>query len=486
LSEGEKITKEQIKGVIHQAENELLRCWEIIAVLREGRVENEVGKSPIDFQPKLARTIFHLTHWYRKLETEKKHRISTKQNYSEEWFAARMKFLSGQQDIVNRTIYIARGVGDAFAWFFYQNDRHYLNEHLAQQEQPHTPPGIGGQGELEFTLRTNNIGGQFVLYHGITSILRLGDVTLIDLKKHRVTCIGELKSMSNKPGRIQVEAIFPVPDANQPLTFPKTPEENPNKHDAQVVENLSAKGRERLERQLRQISSSYEKLIDSADDTSHAQVSSLIEKLANLVGKTKPNKFSVERISQSLLAVGFKKSRQSLYNKLSESKSPSLEAKAANIRSHVLELLISDRTDNSLVIEPLYYDRSGKTSHIPGMTHFAWWPIDSSVIKKILFQEILVFTIHNPAYIVTTLEKAGYVVKETTPLNFSVEKTDQNYHVEIGGVSHFAMMVQRYFLSEDFIVFSLKEAEHYAKTQQPAWPLRVELLINQRFGIKPE
>ena len=55
------------------------------------------------------------------------------------------------------------------------------------------PPGFGGIGETMFMKNVRMFGEYMVIYHGMTTILRIGDITFIDLKKLKVAGIGEIK-----------------------------------------------------------------------------------------------------------------------------------------------------------------------------------------------------------------------------------------------------------------------------------------------------
>ena len=53
--------------------------------------------------------------------------------------------------------------------------------------------GIGGKGEIEFIKNNQNLDGLFVVYHGITDMLRVGDFSLY-ANGMGIVGVGELKS----------------------------------------------------------------------------------------------------------------------------------------------------------------------------------------------------------------------------------------------------------------------------------------------------
>src|SRR5713101_350415 len=65
----------------------------------------------------------------------------------------------------------------------------------ARQPPPSLPPaGDGGEGELALIDAVRFFGDKYILFHGITTMFRLGDASLADLTTHRIVGIGELKT----------------------------------------------------------------------------------------------------------------------------------------------------------------------------------------------------------------------------------------------------------------------------------------------------
>ena len=175
--------------MVDQAEQDLGRCWETLASLRTGPDHRLV-----DFQIDLAAVLYRLSELYQEIAAERRALIGRKQSYSPRWFARRQAVLAGYQTAIERTLLIGKSMGNAFAWFFYQSQPDLLQKHYSEPHQRVLPTGIGGRGELEFIRQVRSIDGKLVLHHGITSILRVGDISLIDLSKFRVVSIGEIKT----------------------------------------------------------------------------------------------------------------------------------------------------------------------------------------------------------------------------------------------------------------------------------------------------
>ena len=78
-----------------------------------------------------------------------------------------------------------------------------LRKHLEHPAIRHFPTGIGGRGEVEF-IRQARAEKHFLLHHGITTFLRIGDISFVDLRRRTVSGLGELKSHGTQPGHVYV------------------------------------------------------------------------------------------------------------------------------------------------------------------------------------------------------------------------------------------------------------------------------------------
>ena len=60
--------------------------------------------------------------------------------------------------------------------------------------QFYAPPGIGGLGELNFIEDARLVKGHLGLYHGMTTFLRLGDISFINMEGLSLSAVAELKT----------------------------------------------------------------------------------------------------------------------------------------------------------------------------------------------------------------------------------------------------------------------------------------------------
>ncbi|MCR6479677.1 hypothetical protein NU688_26210 [Variovorax sp. ZS18.2.2] len=478
------INKSEIKDAVDSAEIAYLECWDFLIKIKEGNIFDAKPVSIQTFQPRLGEALARLSSLHREIEKEKEKSILRNRLRKTKQSVVRLRFLAKQQMVLAQAISVGKTIGDGFAWFFYREDRQYLAKHLTEQEQLHVPSGIGGFAELEFMRSVPSIAGYFCLYHSITSILRLGDVTLVDLKELRVAAIGEIKSGIPRDGKLVVSLYISTPkfvaqdfEANiRPSAEPKT--------DDIVREGLSQRAKDRLGRQMERISASYTQLRSTPDGHLAFEMDGHIDLLEQVVITTMRRGSSLERVGGGLLVFGLRQSHASLYKRLSSRTIPSLNKKLAGIEAQVTELLVGNRTDNSLTVATAIYDSDGRTHHKPGMTHPIWWPMSMINLQRLVFAEVSVFTIFNPAPLMATLETEGFQVEEIAERHFRVTKEIDGYRFVAEGMSHYFEMIQHYFMSEGSVVNLLKEADAEIKRQRKghSTPQRIDLLIEQRFG----
>jgi len=478
------ITRGQVEEAINQAESDFSNCWEILASVKKGQFEADSKISLFRFQPTLATAIFDLTHLYRKIEQENRALVSQKSRYSQAWFKKRIRFLSKEQKKLNSAILIGKGIGDAFALFFYQRDPHYISEHLAQPSQIHVPPGIGGAGELEFAKNVSNVQGYFVVYHGITNLLRLGDITLIDLKNFRVAGIGEIKSDCVEPGLLEISLLVSGPGLEQPQAVENLTTANQGAQSKSIYPSLSPSNLDRLKRQLKKITESYKKLAPCSDMELKLETSSSYEELSKFVASLGSPRLQYSKLSTGLLICGYKERARSLYQKLSPIKHVDVNARLDGLEDATVSILARGRADDSLHIQPFFYATDYSTCHLPGMTHIAWWPISDEVIRKILFQDVCLFTIFNTAHLAEKLEASDWSIEDKSrPLgSVKVSKIYGKSTLVVEGMSYFMSMIRQYFISEDMVISLLAEVEKQLHSSTQELPQRINLLLNQKFG----
>ena len=205
------MTEASVRRMLSKAESSFRRCWKFLESVRWNKKKRNIEASGAElkaFQPTLADALFALSRGYQRLEQNKNALIERKAKIPGDRFATRMARLSTLQGYLRRAINIGFDLGDGFAWIFYQSDPDLLNEHARQPRSNFLPTGLGGRGEIEFIRNLQRMGDFFLLYHGITSLLRLGDVTLLSVEGMRAVGLGELKTkQGDQPNKLQITLV---------------------------------------------------------------------------------------------------------------------------------------------------------------------------------------------------------------------------------------------------------------------------------------
>src|SRR5207249_3075283 len=152
-------------------------------------------------QSTLADALYKIEERRQLIGRRQKTLVARKDRYDARWFTAQMRSLGRRATALTALTEIGKSIGDAFVWFFYHRSQPLLQHHLRRPSPGRIPTGIGGRGELEFVRRTH-LPNHFLLYHGVTSFLKIGDVSFVDRRTLEVVAIGELKSQQLRPGTI--------------------------------------------------------------------------------------------------------------------------------------------------------------------------------------------------------------------------------------------------------------------------------------------
>ena len=136
------------------------------------------------------------------------------------------------------------------------------------------------------------------------------------------------------------------------------------------------------------------------------------------------------------------------------------------------------------IFSHFFYETDYSTCHLPGMTHIAWWPISDHIIRKILFQDVSLFTVLNTAHLVEKLEASGWSIEDKDrPLgSVKVSKPHGKATLVAEGMSYYMSMIQQYLFSEDVVISLLAKVEKQVDSTGPTLPQRISLLPIQKFG----
>lgn len=231
-----RIGLKDIHNVLDSAEKSYRTCWKILRCWKENEIR--AGTSLLDLQPTLGDALILLDQTYNKVIKFRDLLIQANQRRPRTSTPSHLRLLDRYATALKEAMALGRSLGDAFAWIFYRNSAEMLKKHLEHTPIGHFPTGIGGRGEIEF-IRHAKAEKHFLRHHDITSFLRIGDISFVDVNSWKVTALGELKSLRNTDGHLDVTLhvissdrkdlpqIRSVPGAIQQGSFGEKPTPSP-------------------------------------------------------------------------------------------------------------------------------------------------------------------------------------------------------------------------------------------------------------------
>ncbi|WPV01639.1 hypothetical protein SNE26_07615 [Mucilaginibacter sp. cycad4] len=439
------MTNATIENAINSAENDLLFCWDFLVDLKTNSIkDNQFTDRFIAFQLRLATAIFRLHSLRDKIIIKEKDYVTRRKTFNERWFKGKMRQLAGYKEGIDYVVNIAKAIGDAYAYFFYHNDLELLADHLSHQKVVNHTAGNGERGELEFLRNIKHIEGEFTLFHGITNILRYGDFSFIDLRKMKVTQIGELKTrwvaedrletnitlFRKKPGRVS---------DNKRIIIPELEKNRTGRQQLGIANLLKGK---------HDPNSSQSNLVDP----------SYKSEIQSLLSKTKVNTVGFIKASSGVAFSCVKLKKLSLYKHLSHRDYKNLGSKISKQLEEIVRGLIDvNSNDNAVLISSLLYDSKPGDKDIPGTVPLFWHEIDNDLLKEVYFGQTVVMSLFNGIHLINKIEDRGFVVKS----NYYVKARTPTSKMK-GGISYFDLFIPyitNHLFTENFVLGILDELE---------------------------
>lgn len=354
------MNKRIVKTKIDKAESQLRYCFDLLSNFIKG---NQIKKVIMEFQPVLAETLNNLMKFYQELCSIEKSLINKKSKLDYAWFSRRMMHLSIYKKAISETIGIGKCLGDSFAWFFYKNNTDELEKHLSHKKNGLFTVGTGGDAEVRFIKENYNISGCFVLYHGITNILRIGDFSLYAID-NGIIGIGELKSKKNDDNTISVYThVF----SKYKLMIEELGQRINSKEEKDAFDD------ERFKRQVKAIKSLLEKPISSIKHNNiyGHNAFSIIDNFYRVGQHKKVSK------DKAVLAFGICSRRMKLSNSLLQKKKRDISL-PNDLTKETIKILIKNSPYNQILI--------GKVDNIlyKGQVPIVWWRTNIKTIEKIV------------------------------------------------------------------------------------------------------
>lgn len=424
----------------------------------------ESAKDLLSFQPTLIEALYRLESLYKKVCKEERELISRKAESNPKAFSERMQTLDRYKNLLKEAVDVGKMLGDAFAWIFYERETNHLAHHYEHEFIPHLATGVGGKGELEFARKIPIFGKYLVISHSITTFLRQGDVSLIDLKTLKVAAIGELKTRSNGSQSLITTIVL--------ASGTKLPKENlpqiPANHRPLVpIEPFPPWLLERLKRQMQNVQKTFDTPtpMEMPEQLSHTIDFSTLTKLFK---NSCLEKWGYVKVDRGLALIGIRFEMPSLYTQLN-GKFPAAyqenyERNLELMKSSTMEITDKTLPDNSITLGWIPRPAHSRYRLHRGMRPLFWWPVDRAVREALIFQQMRVMTIFNPAFVLQDFRNLGWEVNVKEDRIEIHKKYGKSGNLKIVGINYFLNLIQTNLFSEKAVVnMILKSTEHMEK-----------------------
>jgi len=460
------VSRKIIEEEFLMADKSLEHCWALLTDLKEFslKAENFVERF-ITFQDTLASTIFRLQTIRDQIIAEEKVIVGNKPKYKADWFVNRLRILARYKKGIDLIVSMAKAQGDAYAYFFYQNDLALLSEHLGHERVINHTAGIGERGELEFLKNVKQIEGNFTLFHGITNILRYGDFSFIDLKALKVVHVGELKTSQIDHETLDLNLhLLKRKDAE--ISPPKLPLTNPEMEKTRRgrqlmgIANFLIRGRKLTDPSTELVNQSYAKEVN------------------NLVKNTRMDAINLVQTSPGVAFCCIKFRSASLFTRIFKREYQDLAAMSGGkLAETAVKLVKKGSKNNGIIIGQLLYNPDFSDKNTPGTVPIFWNPMDNAVLKRIYFIDCAIISLFNPAHLIEELIDMGFSVES----NYAPKaKIPTSRGKVIRQFDLFISYIMNYLLTESFVTDAVKEAVEYAEGKPFA---QVSIRLQQHVDI---
>jgi hypothetical protein len=469
--------KTKIEQLIKHTEKTYAVCWDTLCYIKDSRFNNDTVTALLDFQIQLAEALFSIESLRQEILKEDKRLIANKSKFNIDWFIRRLKMFASYREGLKNLIVVGKSLGDAFAWWFYRFDLKLLQEHSSHERTLYPPLGIGGAGEIEFVRQIRHIQGKFIIYHGITNILRIGDVSLFDLKHFHLISLGEIKSKIVGPNKADISIIMFGPKERSFIKI---------KGDSKPLE-IDYFNPARFERQIKSMTDAlmvyYPKYTDITKVISEEFHCKEIEQLH---AQSSTKKLAFVHASEGLVFSGFKTQSNSFLYKFFKHKTPKFVKKDKNTTEHILGTINKNSTQNSILVGSLQYDKEHLDNYVPGSIPLFWFPIKKNILKEIYFDDFQVVSIFNPINLILQLNELGIVVKS----NFCEHDDNKNNNIfprmTIEYFDFFVPLILNHLQSEKSIINVIKLVKDELvnkKLKNSKVELRLIQMVHERYII---
>jgi hypothetical protein len=302
---------------------------------------------------------------------------------------------------------------------------------------------------------------KFLLYHGITTFLRIGDISLVDLKKLRVTCVGELKTTRIDPEHVTVHMSF---IAGERTSLPKEFKSVSSPKSEVKAPPLAPAIRSHLERQEKVMHEAVGRAREAGKGPIiNGQFEFHYRELEEVVNCSHAGGFEYTKAGDGLVIGALRLPRSgTLSASLIGKEVRTLERMAAGIEAWAMKIVVPGNEWNSISIGSF----GGAENLVTNSFHppFFAWPVDPKVLADIAFGRVIVVTLFNRGHLLTRLYNKGFEI-ELGPkgqLHRARKKIGEKC-IELEYYDHFLSMVPRALMTEDAVMSTIDQTIDQAR-----------------------
>jgi hypothetical protein len=451
------INPEDVRSIISSAEAALKACWEKLTILQTRQISKKQRLEIfISFQPELLSTLVKLESLYNAI-CENERQVRANAAVFRKGFPDEITRIKRYKELLDGIIDVGKSIGDAFAWIFHLHNRPLLRKHYEHQFIPRLPTRIGGTGELEFIRNCQMFGRYFALSHSITTFLRVGDISLIDPTTLHIAAIGELKTVKKSATEIITTVVILGGRKLRRNMFPK-PHRKTSREPSRA--NWDARFSTRLEKQVKNMKAFFKKN-EPALTPEALEMSLSFPKLDKLFKASSEDNWGNVQVGRGLLLIGVR-SRDTSWaeqvDKVPENEGEIYKCNMDRIPRQAQVIVDKDLSDNSLIIDSMFYPAKGRYELELKMRPLFWWPLSLETREAIAFQKMRVMTLYNPAFFIKALREAGFDVESNKGSDLHVTRKYRNGCLKIVGMRYLYKLLQTHLFKEETIVKMLQKA----------------------------
>jgi hypothetical protein len=455
-----------IKSFINSAEKELDKLWSVLESLKTYSTtktdKNSAFEHVADFQVELAKVLFKVEHEYQfnaKTHMLLKRSRRTYKTYGE--YRALDVQCKQIKEVLDAMISFGRSLGDAFAWPFYSKEQDVLMSHYRQQPS-RMAVTTGGWCELEFIKTRRFINDQIVIYHNITNMLRIGDVSMWGGPNKALTGIGEIKSKKLDGGKVNVQLevlghkkiVVPFP-VNAPTKKSQMTYANDDRH----------------RKQLQKIVKTFEYLDHTNGDTSISRYDfdSYYSKINQAIKTT--DKCTLTLLDRGLILICSRNKQERFADRILGADFQ-MELDQRKV-SEKLDAILTARRYNEILFRTIHYRPDRQANIVPGTRPLFWSGLDLDVLKDIYYGKVHLFTYYNPGHLMCDIESLGFDFDEKG-MNF-IRRMEGGMQYRLEGFPYFIKMTSEALHPEGCVLEIVSKTKEMLDTQNQTQPIQANI-----------